>query len=312
MYAIMTKIIAYAASAVKPAAKRKARVKRGMEDGKKIIIGIDVGGSTTKIVGVDGERNLMEPMFVRAADPITSLYGAFGKFLSQNKLTLTDVRRVMVTGVGSTYINSSIYGVECVHVSEFECIGLGGLFLSGLERAVVVSMGTGTALVYATSDGTMTYLGGTGVGGGTLVGLSKKLLNTDNIDNIVSLAESGNLSNVDLRLCDITSKDLLPGLPPELTVANFGKVSDLASRFDLALGLINMVFETAGMMAIFASRYCKTNDIVLLGNLTQVPQGRNTINTLNDIFKVNFMIPERSQFGTVIGAALAGLKYDKE
>jgi len=173
MYAIMTKIIAYAASAVKPAAKRKARVKRGMEDGKKIIIGIDVGGSTTKIVGVDGERNLMEPMFVRAADPITSLYGAFGKFLSQNKLTLTDVRRVMVTGVGSTYINSSIYGVECVHVSEFDCIGLGGLFLSGLERAVVVSMGTGTALVYATSDGTMTYLGGTGVGGGTLVGLSK-------------------------------------------------------------------------------------------------------------------------------------------
>ena len=51
-----------------------------MEDSKKIIIGIDVGGSTPKIVGVDDSRNLIEPMFVRATDPITSLYGAFGKF----------------------------------------------------------------------------------------------------------------------------------------------------------------------------------------------------------------------------------------
>lgn len=189
-----------------------------MEDSKKIIIGIDVGGSTTKIVGVDDNRNLIEPMFVRATDPITSLYGAFGKFLSQNKLTLSDIRRVMVTGVGSSFITESIYELECVHVSEFECIGLGGLFLSELERAVVVSMGTGTALVYVASDGSMTYLGGTGMGGGTLIGLSKKLLSTDNIDNIVGLAANGNLSNVDLRLADITNKDLLPGLPPELTV----------------------------------------------------------------------------------------------
>lgn len=282
-----------------------------MDESKKIIIGIDVGGSTTKIVGVDKNRNLVEPMFVRAADPVTSIYGAFGKFLSHNKLSLSDIKRVMVTGVGSSHITTQIYGLECIHVSEFECIGLGGLFLSGLDNAVVVNMGTGTALVYATSNDVMTYLGGTGVGGGTLVGLSKKLLATDVIDNIVGLAVGGNLSNVDLRLSDITSKDILPGMPPELTVSNFGKVSDLASRSDLALGLINMVFETTGMMAIFAARYCKTNDIVMTGNLTQIPQGRETYKTLNSMFKVNIMVPERSQFGTVIGAALAGLKIRK-
>lgn len=42
-----------------------------------MIIGIDVGGSTTKIVGVkDGE--IRNPMFVTAKDPVTSLFGAFG------------------------------------------------------------------------------------------------------------------------------------------------------------------------------------------------------------------------------------------
>ena len=40
-----------------------------------IIVGIDVGGSTTKIVGFDGDR-LLPPLLVRATDPVASVYGA--------------------------------------------------------------------------------------------------------------------------------------------------------------------------------------------------------------------------------------------
>ena len=43
-----------------------------------IIIGIDVGISTTKIIGIkDGE--VVSPIRITAIDPVTSLYGAFGK-----------------------------------------------------------------------------------------------------------------------------------------------------------------------------------------------------------------------------------------
>ena len=42
-----------------------------------IVIGIDVGGSTTKIVGINGEQ-IQSPMFITATDPVTSLFGAFG------------------------------------------------------------------------------------------------------------------------------------------------------------------------------------------------------------------------------------------
>ena len=42
-----------------------------------IVIGIDVGGSTTKIVGVE-DKKIKNPMFVKATDPVTSLFGAFG------------------------------------------------------------------------------------------------------------------------------------------------------------------------------------------------------------------------------------------
>ena len=67
---------------------------------KNIVIGIDVGISTTKIVGIDGNGMVINPFRIKATDPITSLYGAFGKYLYDNKIQLGDVRQVMVTGVG--------------------------------------------------------------------------------------------------------------------------------------------------------------------------------------------------------------------
>ena len=272
------------------------------------IVGIDIGGSTTKIVGFGGDtgKSLIEPLFVRAADPITSIYGAFGKFLDSNGLDLSDVRKVMVTGAGSSYLTKPIYGLPCESIAEFKSIGLGGLYLSGLDRAIIASCGTGTALVYAEQGAEPLYLGGTGVGGGTLVGLSKKMLNMDNVDHIAELAQNGNLDRVDLKIKDITKSDIVPGFSDIMTASNFGQVSDLATREDIALGIINMVFETIGMLAIFAARNHGVRDVVLTGNLSRVPQAETVFSTLNQMFDMNFFIPEYSAFSTVMGAALAG------
>lgn len=272
----------------------------------RVIVGIDVGGSTTKIVGFDRNKNLIRPMFVRATDPVTSVYGAFGKFTSENGLNISDIEKVMITGVGSTFIKNPIYGLTCEHVKEFECVGLGGLYLSHLNKAVIVSMGTGTSITYGDyTNGkySFEYLGGTGVGGGTVMGLSKKMLGgVSNIDSIVELAASGDVEKVDLQIKEMTDKDF--GLPANLTAANFGKVDDLATRGDLAAGLLNMVFETAGMIARFAARSCGTSDIVLTGNLTTIPQCEPKFRDLNEIFAENYIIPKNSQYATVIGAAL--------
>ncbi len=270
-----------------------------------VVIGIDVGGSTTKIVGFrKGDTSaLINPLFVRASDPITALYGAFGKFTDQNSIALTEIDNIMVTGVGSAKITKPIYGLSCEHVSEFDCIGLGGLYLSGLEEAIVVSLGTGTALVHARKGEKMEYLGGTGVGGGTLVGLSKRMLGMDDIHHIQELAENGDLDKIDWRIGNI-KKNILPGAPEKMTASNFGNVSDIAGKSDVALGIINMVFETIGMVSIFAARNYGLRDIVLIGNLTTLNKAKEIFSGLNSMFNMNFIIPENSQFGTVIGAAL--------
>lgn len=273
----------------------------------KYVIGIDVGGSTTKIVGFDENHNLITPLFVRATDQITSIYGAFGKFTSENSIELDEISRVMMTGVGSTFVTKPIYGLKCESVPEFECNGRGGLYLSGLNDAIVVSLGTGTALVHAKKDNNIEYLGGTGVGGGTLMGLSKQILKMDEINHIVELAKDGDLNNIDLRIKDISKQASFGGLPEFMTAANFGKISDIATKSDIALGIINMVFEVAGMLAVFAARNHNIKDIVLTGNLTKVPQSKEIFGTLNSMFNVNFMIPQNAQFSTVIGAALSAM-----
>ena len=274
-----------------------------------VVIGIDVGGSTTKIVGFrkDGEkRELIAPLFVKATDPVTSIYGAFGKFTDVNSLAFSDIEKVLTTGVGASYLSKPIYALPCGTVPEFKSIGLGGLYLSHLQEAIIVSMGTGTAIVHARAGQDTDYLGGTGVGGGTLLGLSKKMLGIEQIDHLEQLAAEGNLSNIDLRIGDFSHKGKNVSLPDHMTAANFGKLSDVASNGDLALGLLNMVFETVGMMALFAARSRGIKDIVLTGNLTSIAYAKTAFASLSDMFDVNFTIPDNAQYATVIGTALCG------
>ncbi len=276
-----------------------------------IVIGIDVGGSTTKIVGFedkDGKRRLIRPQFVKANDPITATYGAFGKFTDENAIPISKIDKVVMTGVGSSYVKKDLYGIDCERVPEFTCIGQGGLYISGLERALVVSMGTGTALVYADKD-KMDYLGGTGVGGGTLMGLSKLLVGAAEIEHIVEFAKDGDLGNVDLRIKDMTAPGKKHILNGDMTAANFGNVSDVATKSDIARGITNLVYETVGMVSIFAARSRGVTDIVLTGNLTRLESCHEKFREFNSLgYGVNFVIPELSQYSTVIGCAMTALK----
>ncbi|MBE6583689.1 MAG: pantothenate kinase [Ruminococcaceae bacterium] len=276
----------------------------------KNVIGIDVGGSTTKIVGFkigeNGQNEMISPFLVRATDPITSIYGAFGRFTSQNGLSLSEIDKVMVTGVGATHMQQPIYSLSCNTVPEFSAVGLGGLYLSGLDEAIIVSMGTGTALVHAKKEGMATkinYLGGTGVGGGTLLGLTRKMTGVETVEHIEELCREGDLSNIDLRVKDISKNAKYTGVNEELTAANFGKVSDLATNADIALGVANLVAETVAMIAVFAARGHNIKDVVIVGNLTNIEPVRNVFSNLTS-FGINFIIPENASFGTAIGAAL--------
>jgi type II pantothenate kinase len=271
-----------------------------------IILGIDIGGSTTKIVGYRQNREFVSAVQVRAEDAMTSAYGAFGKFLKQNQLNITDIERIYLTGVGASQIGDDIFQIETRRVDEFRAIGVGGLALSRKDEALVISMGTGTAFVRASKDG-IQHIGGSGVGGGTIVGLCGKFVNASSFETITELASMGDLSNVDLMIKDIMSVDM-GTLPPHLTASNFGKLRDTASNADITLGIINMTLQTIGMLAVFATRNDTIRDIVLTGTLTTLPQMRGIYPALEELYNLRFIVPEYSIYATAIGAALSDFK----
>ena len=151
-----------------------------------LTIGIDVGGSTTKIIGINGGQ-ILSPMFIKAIDPITSLFGAFGKYIYDNEINLEEVEQVVLTGVGSAYVDGNLYGLPTKKVDEFLANGLGACYGSNLENLIVVSMGTGTSFVLVNENG-IEHTGGLGIGGGTLQGLSQLLLKTNDIHKLSELA----------------------------------------------------------------------------------------------------------------------------
>lgn len=269
-----------------------------------VTIGIDVGGSATKIMGFIDQTPTQEPVIIRASDPLTSLYGAFGKFLNVNGLKIQDVDQIMVTGLGANFLQQPIYGIPTAKVEEFLCIGLGGLYLSGLEEALVVSMGTGTAFIHA-ANGQSVHMGGSGVGGGTISGLASKMLNTHDIDYLLEMGGRGDISKVDLVIRDIAPESSQVPLGEDVTVSNFGKLTDDASPEDVALGLLNMTFQTIGVMSYFLTKVTKDKNVVLTGKLSTFPIAKRLCDAIGELYGVNFIVPEKSEFATATGAALA-------
>jgi len=102
------------------------------------------------------------------------------------------------------------------------------------------------------------------------------------------------------------SKHTLPGLTPTTTASNFGKVSETASPDDIAVGILNMVFQSIGLTARFAMLGCGLKDVVLTGNLSTLKTCRRIFKTFSELFGTNILIPQYSEFATALGAALSG------
>ena len=277
------------------------KISSNMANGGSIVIGIDVGISTTKIVGIkDGK--VIAPIIITATDPITSLYGAFGKYLYDNSISLTDVERVMLTGVGAAFIKEPIYGLPTDKTEEFLADGLGARYETGKERMTVVSMGTGTSIVKCDGDD-IQHIGGIGIGGGTLMGLSRILLKTDDIKTISELANDGNIGKINVLIGDI-SPNPLSGLPMNAIASLFGNAQSDATREDIALGLIWMTLQSICSASILSSIGSGIKDFVMIGNLSRLPLCKKVFAATEDLYKVKFTIPKNSQFCTAIGAAL--------
>lgn len=263
------------------------------------IIGVDLGTSGTKLAARGPQRLSFQRRPIVRGETLAAR--AVEQFLDWAEIPRNEVERLVLTGVRTSFFTRPLLGLPTFTVPEFEAIGRGGM-IAGVERVLVVSMGTGTALVMAGPEG-CAHLGGSGVGGGTLSGLGLLLLGEGRPDRIGQMALRGRPEKVDLLMGDICKVDL-PNLQRDMTAANFGHVAPDAAPEDIALGLVTLVLQSAGLAASFTLRGKDVRDVALTGALTQLPQAREQFDFMEECFHLRFHLSDTAAYATAYGAAV--------
>jgi len=274
-----------------------------------VIIGIDVGSSITKAVSIEDGKLVMK-IKTRASDAVTAATGALGKMVLENKIKIDSIKRIAITGVGASKIKSDIFGIPTERVNEIEAIGIGGMFLSGMNNIIITNIGTGTVIIEAGEKG-ISHFGGSGIGGGTILGLAKKLLPIAKFSDILELAKTGRLNQVDLLLGDITDTSI-SFLNGESTAANFGKMLDTATPNDIAFAIINMVYQAIGVLSVFAAKAKNTNRVIVTGNGSGNQIGHKVLtDVITPMYGIEFVFPEFAEYTTAVGAGLSKIGKKK-
>ena len=258
------------------------------------IIGIDIGTSTTKIIEYKNNEFINKRIYQNDKTVEENLQ----EFIKENNIN--DIEIFVLTGIGADKVDLFEYNIPIKKVEEFVAIATGGKSLSGKEEAIVVSVGTGTAIIKVIPN-EIKHLGGTGVGAGTLLNMCDRLLGVKTFNDILEMSKKGDLSKIDLRIGDITDKEI-DTLPKDLTLANFGKFEIDSQKEDIVLGILNMIFEVIGMMAVFVTQNSNIKDIVVIGNITVIPVVKEIIEKLEKLHKVNFILSDDAEFAVAIGA----------
>jgi len=261
-----------------------------------MILGIDFGASTTDAVLLDGKR-----IVKKASTKQLGSARSLNSFLKKHGFHFLEIERTAITGGKSALFSGKVLGLKPVHVNEIDAIGLGAGFLSKSKRCLAVSMGTGTCIVLFERPKSRHVIG-TGLGGGTITGLSRLLLKEQTFSKLADLASRGDFRRVDLSVAEVVGKSL-GLLNGSATASNFAKAS--GSRADLAAAVQNMVAESVAVLAVSSSKQSKCKKIVFLGKAWAFPLVKNRLNATARCFGAKFLFPKNGGFGSALGAVLS-------
>ncbi|MGM0844665.1 MAG: type II pantothenate kinase [Bacillota bacterium] len=261
-------------------------------------IGIDAGGTLVKVVYHEkGKRHYKHFL----SSDLNSI--------SQWLRWLSPQSEFCLTGGRSGFIKKLVENAR--EISEFDAVCSGAAILLYEEHKIkepfiLVNIGTGTSLFYIDPEKrTHRRLTGTGMGGGTIMGLGKLLAGPHTFPEIIQIAQSGNRERVDLLVKDLYENDK-PPIPGHLTAANFGgNFSGEETPADAVRSLINMVAENIILLSSREAETGETNTIVFAGGaLKGNSLLRKDLEQFQDILEYNPVFLKDGAFAGALGAIL--------
>lgn len=266
------------------------------------VAAIDFGSSNTDVVWQESatRRHWVLPSEGHPdAQRLTAALAAGG-------VSPADLAWIAVTGGNRSTLPDALGGTPIYRVDEVQAIGRGGLALAERTAGVITSAGSGTAVVAAGPAGAR-HVTGTGVGGGTLVGLARMLVGTVDPMEIDALAAAGTETSHNLTIAEVLGQ-AIGALPPETTAVNFGRVARHpvdAPREDMAAALVNLVGQVIAVIAINAARAEQVDEAIIVGHLADLPSMRRTFSRVAKFYGVTLSLPAEGGSASALGALLA-------
>lgn len=257
------------------------------------IIGIDAGGTFIKMVYYESGRFHYKKYKISEMDRLVNWLNVF-----------SNEKRIFLTG-GKAKLLSERLALNTNHVDEFEAMAVGSKSLladMGIlnEEYILISIGTGTSIYYI-SPHSFERITGTGIGGGTFIGLGTLLAKNNDFNFLIDYASRGDRSSVDLLVKDIYENETAP-IMGELTAANFGKVFELDDfkLEDQLAALLQMIAETIMLLTIHAANSKKVGKLVFAGGMLE---GNHLFKQLLEYFsKMMDLEPLFLEKGNYVGA----------
>lgn len=264
-------------------------------------IAIDIGMSNIDLVweGPAGLiMHMLENRYQGVMDQVRQALDVVGDGLNANS-------QIGVTGGLYRDLPDFLEGYHLHKVDEMCALGWGGLAAARVDAGLVVSAGTGTAMVAARGDN-IVHVTGSAVGGGTLLGLSKLILGTTGVEEIDQLALAGDAAAVDIMLTEAVGGQV-GRLPAHANAVNLGKLIDGEnfSREDLAAGIVRLVAQVVAVIAINAANAVGLDKIILIGHTMDFKSVQKEIGLVGEFYQRDFIMPENPGFATARGVLVA-------
>jgi type II pantothenate kinase len=267
-----------------------------------MIVSIDVGASYTKGIAVE-ESEIVDFYTFPTTNKKKSAIKMLKRFFQKEQKN-KPIDKITIVGNIAKELGPYFKGTPILWVNEIKAMGFGGLILTGRKQGLVVNIGTGTAMIAAQNGGEkIEHVGGTGIGGGTIIGLSRKMLRISDFVTIEEIAQLGDTSKVDLTVAQVVGGPI--GIIPEdATASNLGILTTKSRKEDIAAGIFNMVSQIIGVVAVMTAKsYAMEREIILTGGLLKsYPIKQNIARTI-ELFGGLSLTPKNCEYSTALGAA---------
>ena len=275
------------------------------------MIGIDTGGTLTKLAYFDEQQNLKLEVF-----PSNDM-DRVKQWLEQHP----KVEDIGVTGGRTEQLKDVLKPMKTIHyMLEFEATLKGVKYLlkrdgHDLQKAIITNIGTGTSIHYMIGD-EHERISGTGIGGGTLVGLAALTTGMTDFNAIKAEAAKGERGAIDLLVQDIYQGMDTP-IDGTLTASNFGKVGITKNmthpKEDVLATVQGLVGEVITTLSIQLAKERGIDSIVYIGStLTDNQHLKDVITHYTILKKHKPIFLSNCGFSGAVGALLNMTEFKQE